>query len=189
MTMNWEDGKEQRDRAFEEMLRRVQQQEEAERAKRQAEEAAERAEEMGEAETVEEPQDAEADAGEVSSDEKAKQAFEKLTGMDDEDAITVNFRTIIGGDVLAGRWFRRQLKFLLFLVGLAILYVSNRYACQRETIENIELTHKLEDRRLRAVVATSNLTEFTRRSNIQSKLQDSTLKSSPAPFYYLQTNQ
>lgn len=185
--MNWEDGKKQRDQAFEEMLRRVQQQEEAERAKREAEEAAVRGEVTAETETTEEPQ--EADAADVSSDEKAKQAFEKLTGMDDEDAITVNFRTIIGGDVLAGRWFRRQLKFLLFLAGLAILYVSNRYACQRETIENIELTHKLEDRRLRAVVATSNLTEFTRRSNIQSKLQDSTLKSSPAPFYYLQTNQ
>ena len=122
-----------------------------------------------------------------SSDEKAKKAFERLTDIEDEESVSVNLRNIIGGDILAGRWFRRQLPFLMFLCLLAIVYVTNRYAYQKEIIENKRLTLLLEDRRLRAVVATSDLTEYTRRSNIEMHLSDTTLKSSPAPFYYLPT--
>ena len=124
---------------------------------------------------------------EISSDEKAKKAFERLTDIEDEESVSVNLRNIIGGDILAGRWFRRQLPFLMFLCVLAIFYVTNRYAYQKEIIENKRLTLLLEDRRLRAVVATSDLTEYTRRSNIERHLSDTTLKSSPTPFYYLQT--
>ena len=122
-----------------------------------------------------------------AKDERAKKAFKRLTGWDDDESVSVSLRTIIGGDILAGRWFREHLTFLLFLVFLAILYVTNRYAYQKEMIDNRKLTLALEDRRLRAVVATSNLTEYTRRSNISTQLTDSTLKSSATPFYYLQT--
>ena len=121
----------------------------------------------------------------ITSDEKAHVAFEELTK--EEDSVSLSMRTIIGGDILAGRWFRRQLPFLMFLAVLAIFYVTNRYAYQQEIIENKRLTLLLEDRRLRAVVATSDLTEYTRRSNIERQLSDTTLKSSPTPFYYLQT--
>ena len=121
----------------------------------------------------------------ITSDEKAHEAFEELTS--EEDSVSLSMRTIIGGDILAGRWFRRQLPFLMFLAVLAIFYVTNRYAYQQEIIENKRLTLLLEDRRLRAVVATSDLTEYTRRSNIEQQLSDTTLKSSPTPFYYLQT--
>ena len=121
-------------------------------------------------------------------DEKAKKAFKRLTGWDDNESVNVSLRTIIGGDVLAGRWFRQHLTFLLFLVFLAILYVTNRYAYQKEMIDNRKLTLALEDRRLRSVVATSNLTEYTRRSNISVQLTDSTLQSSSKPFYYIQSN-
>ena len=122
------------------------------------------------------------------SDEKAHKAFKQLTDLNDDKTVTVNLRTIIGGDVLAGQWFRRQVRFLLFLVVLAILYVTNRYAYQQEIIENKKLTLRLEDRRLRAVVATSNLTDYTRRGRIVENLSDTTLKSSKVPFYYLQTD-
>ena len=123
-----------------------------------------------------------------SRHDDAKKAFRKLTGWEDGASVNVSLRTIVGGDILAGRWFRRHLTFLFTLVFLAILYVSNRYQYQQEMIDNRKLTLRLEDRRLRAVVATSNLTEYLRRSNISSHLCDTTLKSSPEPFYYLQTD-
>lgn len=121
----------------------------------------------------------------ISSEEKAHEAFEELTS--EEDSVSLSMRTIIGGDILAGRWFRHQLKFLMALAVLTIFYVTNRYSYQQEIIENKRLTLLLEDRRLRAIVATSDLTEYTRRSNIEQHLSDTTLKSSPTPFYYLQT--
>ena len=121
-------------------------------------------------------------------DEKADKKVGKFSELEDDDTVSISIRTIMGGDVLGGRWFRRQFPFLLLLVMMAILYVTNRYAYQKEIIENRKLTHQLEDRRLRAVVATSDLTEFTRRSNIIKTVSDTTLDSSPAPYYYLQAN-
>ena len=128
-----------------------------------------------------------AEADSSAMDDSAEKAFKRLTDWDDNESVNVSLRTIIGGDVLAGRWFRRHLTFLLFLVFLAILYVTNRYAYQKEMIDNRKLTLALEDRRLRAVVATSNLTEYTRRSNISEQLPDTTLRSSSKPFYYIQS--
>lgn len=123
-----------------------------------------------------------------AGEDKDNRTLRRLTGWDDDESISLNLKTVFGGDVLAGRWFRRHFFFLSFLVLLAIIYVTNRYAYQKEMIDNRKLILQLEDRRLRAVVATSNLTEYMRRSNISSQLSDTTIKSSPAPFYYLQTD-
>lgn len=66
-------------------------------------------------------------------DRKARKAFLRLTGGDDEqEHISMSLRSILGGDILAARWFRRQILYILFLSLLAIVYVSNRYACQQD---------------------------------------------------------
>ena len=49
----------------------------------------------------------------------------------------------------------------------------------------MQLTEKLKDRRLRAVVNSSALIEYTRRSNIQDELSDSTLQQTKTPHFYL----
>ena len=111
-----------------------------------------------------------------------------LTDLDEDESVPLNFRNIIGGDILVSSLVRRQLFYLLFLCILSIIYVTNRYAYQQDIIEQKRLTHSLEDRRLRAIVATSNLTEYTRRSNIEQHLTDTTIQSTSAPFYYLHTD-
>lgn len=113
----------------------------------------------------------------------AVKAIEQLAS--EEDSVDISLTTIIGGDILATRWFKRQLFFVFVLTILSVLYISNRYAYQQEKIERKKLTHELEDRRKRAIVAECNLIEFCRRKNIESNLKDSTLRVSTEPCYYL----
>lgn len=55
---------------------------------------------------------------EKAKNEKAAEELRKLTDNDDEEwsehRPNVSLRTILGGDILAGPWFRRQFLFILF---------------------------------------------------------------------------
>ena len=120
---------------------------------------------------------------EQADNAKAAKAIEQLAS--EEDSVDISLTTIIGGDILASRWFKRQLFFVFVLAILSVLYITNRYAYQQEKIERKKLTQELEDRRKRAIVAECNLIEFCRRKNIEESLSDSTLRVSNEPFYYL----
>lgn len=119
-----------------------------------------------------------------AEEEKEREAYKKLTS-DTDDVKDISLRTVIGGDFLGSRWFRKQLGFVALIAAMAIIYVTNRYNCQQEIINKKLLNAKLEDRRKRAVVAECDLTEFCRRSNIQRLLNDSTLRISNDSYYYL----
>ena len=128
--------------------------------------------------------DADAEKDEVKAEQAAAvQAIEQLAS--EEDSVDISLTTIIGGDILATRWFKRQLAFLFLLAILSVVYITNRYAYQQEKIERKKLTQTLEDRRKRAIVAECNLIDFCRRKNIEANLRDTTLRISNEPCYYL----
>lgn len=115
---------------------------------------------------------------------QVREAYDQFINNDSGNT-DISLKTVLGGDILATHWFRRQLPFILFLSVLALFYVSNRYSCQQETIDKKKLVNRLDDRRKRAIVAECNLTEFCRRSNIQSLLRDTTLRMSNDAYYYI----
>lgn len=118
-------------------------------------------------------------------DAKARKAFRKLTAIEDEGGRNLSLRTILGGDILAGQWFRRQFFFIVFLVAIAIVYVANRYACQQEMIDRINLSDSLLDARYKALTRSSELLERTLRSRVEEELTDSTLRTPTTPLYLL----
>lgn len=120
---------------------------------------------------------------EQADNAKAAKAIEQLAS--EEDTVDISLTTIIGGDILASRWFKRQLFFVFVLAILSVLYITNRYAYQQEKIERKKLTQELEDRRKRAIVAECNLIDFCRRKNIEANLSDTTLRVSTEPCHYL----
>ena len=120
---------------------------------------------------------------EQADNAKAAKAIEQLAA--EEDTVDISLTTIIGGDILATRWFKRQLFFVFVLAILSVLYITNRYAYQQEKIERKKLTQELEDHRKRAIVAECNLIDFCRRKNIEANLSDTTLRVSTEPCYYL----
>ena len=56
-----------------------------------------------------------------------------------------SLKNIIGGDILATDFFRRQAGLLFLIMVLIIIYINNRYECQLQLIEIDNLKKELID--------------------------------------------
>lgn len=123
---------------------------------------------------------------------EALQALRDLTSDDDmsgvDEHVKLSLSSILGGDILGGRWFRRQFWYIIMVVCMLIVYVSNRYACQQEMIQTKMLTDTLLDRRYKALTRSSQLKEKTRRSYIEESLADTTLQTPNNPSYVIKVD-
>ena len=54
-----------------------------------------------------------------------------------------SLKNIIGGDILATDFFRRQAGLLFLIMVLIIIYINNRYECQLQLIEIDNLKKEL----------------------------------------------
>ncbi len=120
------------------------------------------------------------------------QALRELTA-DEDDPITHDHRpitltTVLGGDILANRWFRRNVFFFIMIVAMLFAYIANRYRCQQEMIETKNLSDTLLDRKYKALVRSSQLKEKMRRAYIEDALADTTLETASTPAYNLKVD-
>lgn len=121
-------------------------------------------------------------------DARFLRAFRNLTADEDrleETGKRITLRSILGGEILSGEWFQKQIWYILMLVIMVIFYTSNRYACQQEILETKALTDTLLDRRYKALTRAAQLKQTTRRSQIEQALEDTTLQTAVIPPYYL----
>lgn len=98
-------------------------------------------------------------------------------------------RKILGGDILNTAAIRRQIWVILLIALFAILYISNRYACQQNIIKIDHLQRQLQDAKYKALSSKSQITEKSRESNVLDQLQnnkDSVLKIASQPPYIIQ---
>ncbi len=105
-----------------------------------------------------------------------------------EDMPQVSLREILGGDYLLGSYLRRNIWFILLLVLLSILYISNRYASQQEIIEEEKLRKELVEKKNYALTQYAALTMASRQSSIERKLRqmgDSLLMSATEPPFII----
>ena len=109
-----------------------------------------------------------------------KKLFRELTGSED-----VSLAAILAGDMLAGKWFKQNILYILFLTVLGIIYVSNRYMCQQEQIETKQLNEQLIDIRYKLLTTSSELRKNLRASIIEEHLKDSTLRPGTTPNFKL----
>lgn len=127
--------------------------------------------------------------------QRALKALRELTAdednpvSDDGQHSKLTLSSILGGDMLGGRWFRKQFWFIIMVVAMIIVYVSNRYSCQQEMIQTKLLTDTLLDRRYKALTRSSQLKEKTRRSYIEDALVDTTLQTSNTPSFNLKVDE
>ena len=97
------------------------------------------------------------------------------------------WKEIIGGDILATNFFRRQTKLLVLIVLLILFYIHNRYACQQQLIELDKLKKELTDTKYDALTRSSELMERSRQSRIEEYIstQQSDLQTSTHPPYLI----
>ena len=98
-----------------------------------------------------------------------------------------SLKNIIGGDILATDFFRRQTKLLVLIMVLILFYIHNRYACQQQMIESDKLKKELIDIKYDALTRSSELMEKSRQSRIEEYIatKESDLQTSTNPPYLI----
>lgn len=97
-------------------------------------------------------------------------------------------RRILGGEFLTAHMLRKQVWVILIIAAFTLVYVSNRYSCQKDLLEINELNDKLKDAKYKALATSSELTEMCRESNVLEMLQnnkDSVLQIASQPPYII----
>ena len=101
---------------------------------------------------------------------------------------TASWKNIIGGDILATDFFRRQTKLLVLIMVLIIFYIHNRYACQQQLLELDALKKELTDIKYDALTRNSELMEKSRQSRIEDYVtaKESDLQTSTNPPFLIE---
>ena len=109
-----------------------------------------------------------------------------------EDLPQVSLREILGGDFLIAGFLRHQIWFILLLVVMGIIYITNRYQAQLEIIEEQRLRKELVEKKNFALTQYCELTRRTRQSNLERLLReqgDSTLTAPKEPPFVIHVKQ
>ena len=109
---------------------------------------------------------------------------------EEEQAQSPTFSVIkvLGGDFFTSQILRRQIWLMLLIFVFMILYVSNRYSCQKSMLEIDNLQKELQDAKYKALSTSSSLTERSRQSKVLDMLKennDSVLHIATQPPYII----
>lgn len=138
-----------------------------------------------------EPKEEKKDASQVpASNGMTLQEVIKEQATEEERPLASNltFNKILGGDILNTSTIRRQVWLLLLIAFFCVVYISNRYSCQKNLIEIDKLKKELQDAKYKALSSSSQLTEKSRESNVLQLLQttqDSTLHIANQPPFII----
>ncbi len=99
-----------------------------------------------------------------------------------------SFKSILGGDILATDFFRRQTRLIVLIMVFVIFYIHNRYASQQQQIEIDRLKQELIDIKYDALTRSSELMEKSRQSRIEEYIstKESDLQTSTHPPYLIE---
>ena len=127
--------------------------------------------------------------GETEERLSLKEVIEEQA-IEDENPLSskLSLRKILGGDLLNTATIRRQVWLFLLIGVFCILYIANRYSCQKDIIEIDKLQTELSDAKYKALSSSSQLTEKSRMSNVIDILKnnkDSALKIASQPPYII----
>ena len=99
-----------------------------------------------------------------------------------------SLQSILGADILAPDFFRRQTTLLVLIMVFIIFYIHNRYASQQQQIEIDKLKKELIDIKYDALTRSSELMERSRQSRIEEYIstKESDLQTSTNPPYLIE---
>lgn len=109
----------------------------------------------------------------------------------EEDApptTSVTMSKILGADFFDSAIIRRQLWLFVLITVFVVIYISNRYNCQKSYIQIDRLNKELQDAKYKALSTNSRLTEQTRESRVLQSLagnKDSVLHIPTQPPYII----
>ncbi len=103
------------------------------------------------------------------------------------DNIRKSFVHVFGGSVLTENFFLRNMRFILMLVLVMILFISHRYTVLQGMSDIERLQQQLKDVKYEALTISSSLTEASRQGEIERRIEEAglDLKISNEPIYFI----
>lgn len=92
------------------------------------------------------------------------------------------FNNYLGGDVFSKASVVKQLPFILYVVFLLMLYITNTYIAEDINREVLTKTKLLEDRHVEYVYNKSEITRMTKQSALAKILKNKGIKESVEPL-------
>ena len=134
--------------------------------------------------------DEEEDGGEQTATRPSLKEIIEENAREDEKPFssTLALKTILGGDILNTQAIRRQVWLILLITFFSILYVSNRYSCQKQQIKIDKLNTELKKSKYKTLSLSSVLTERCRESHVVELLRankDSIIRTADQPPYII----
>ena len=98
------------------------------------------------------------------------------------------FNEYLGGDVFLKTTVVKQLPFMLYIVFLLMLYITNTYIAEDINREVLTKTKLLEDRHVEYVYNKSEITRITKQSELDKILKNKGIKESVEPLKKITIN-
>lgn len=97
--------------------------------------------------------------------------FKKITdairGSEDfSDIKSSTARDILNGNILTKKFFQKQYGLLIMIAALTFLYVDNRFYCEKQLANEIDLKKKILDAKYESLTISAELMEISRQSNV-----------------------
>lgn len=86
-----------------------------------------------------------------------------------------SIKDILNGNILNKKFVRRQFKLLLLIAVLLIIYIDNRYNCEKHIAQEVKLKQELQDIKFESLTISAELTELSRRTYVLNYIQSRNL--------------
>ncbi len=119
---------------------------------------------------------------------------EESTHIDDQQSVKVKKKTsagrrffsqaffdVLGGEFLAHDWAVRQTRFMLFLAGLALVYIANSYYTEATSRTIDKVNRQIKELQFEYIYGKSAVMHESKQSEIARKLEKRGLKESVDP--------
>jgi hypothetical protein len=105
----------------------------------------------------------------------------KKKGSKKRNIFSSAFHDILGGEFLAHDWAVKQTRFILFLTGLALVYIGNNYYTEA-TSRNIDrINREIKELQFEYIYGKSTVMHESKQSEIARKLISTGIKESVEP--------
>jgi hypothetical protein len=119
----------------------------------------------------------------VAKDKIGTNQFKPSDSVITRKSVSKSINSVVDGSFLTRDAFLRLVPFLLFLIVIAILYISNIYYAEK-TIREIEDARKeLKEVRYEYIISKSDLMGKSKRSEVTRSLADEGIEESTVPPY------
>ena len=111
--------------------------------------------------------------------------LETIKGNEDFSELkSSSFRDFLNGNILNKNFVRRQFVLMILIAVLAFFYIDNRYYCEKQISEEVNLKQELQDIKFESLTISAQLTTLGRRTYVLNYINEKGLElkeSSIAP--------